>query len=1024
MNVFTYMPVMLVAVLLPAAAGPLHAESAARYEAVFVDGTRIEGDEVSGWGELPGSPRLGDAALFDAKRPLRWLRDRKLKAWSPDERCTYIEFVGGDRLVGRIEGVGAGDGLYVPAHLVIKPATGLHQPISESTGRVRILTGRIQRVVFRPVLRRRLRPGTLYYLDGRKLGFVQLRWHKESVVLLLKDGTWEVKMSEIAEAHLPHIDPWLAYYQELAVLSPACRSRMMRIETTCGLIATSSSLRFGALAYSTAAQRQAMAARLKQSLRQFSNIASKRKVNRLKLDQARAKYHGQLAESEKQTKAARQAYQKAAADMRKHIDGLRKANAAELTKRREKLTRDLRAAEQAMREWLDKAPVEKHGTMIETFDAQQAQLRKSREKSLENERLKLEAREKQGQDELQRFISTGTRELQRQAKELQDKAAEAKRQFEEENARWKSLMAVLESARLRHDSLRGGKAETWSHVVQPVWSLDPLRVPFQRIRMRWSFAPGQVPLCRVRPAATVSPPFLSRYTNRSWAGGLLRSGGQSYAWGFAVHAYSELRFPLPKCASAFRSRIGLDRVVGPGGCARARVYVGSPKNKPAYESPLLIGSKKTVDTGRVRLGLRREDPGQLVLQADPANRGSPPGADPLNIRDKLDWLDPRLELDTTALQEQVRRQAGPLIAASPGWTLRLDGRGVYTWTSHFDENEKPGEQRFWTMLQAGGQPLKVSREMTIGPEDKWLAVHLGLPTGENPKPGAVTLRVGGQGVGARKIPLRQEWRDRPAPLVFPLSQYQGKKVTLELIQPAGGKPLHWQAVSTSSVPPPAYRLVDIMTLVGKGDMKVPHGLGQALQSGRIGKAEKLAALEITELGGNVNFMPSMAGDVPVDALANVLVGRDWVGGETTFIKALATFKNMPSLESLLVTEESGVSDGALAKFKAEMPKLNISRFVKRIPSARQGAHIPVTWRNHCNKDVRILWIDQKGKLNFSVTRFLSAGQVLNRSAFTGVRYEAHYPHKDYTEPKDFILSQPISTFVVTPGAVWEIKPGR
>jgi hypothetical protein len=484
-----------------------------------------------------------------------------------------------------------------------------------------------------------------------------------------------------------------------------------------------------------------------------------------------------------------------------------------------------------------------------------------------------------------------------------------------------------------------------------------------------------------------------------------------------------LRFSLPKFANAFRSRIGLDNVVGPGGCVRARVHVGSPKGKPAYESPLLIGSKKTVDTGRISLKLPPTGPSQLILQADPVDRDAPGGADPLNIRDKLNWLDPRLELDIPGLQEQIGRQIGLLMAASPGWRLPVDRSGGYIWTTYFDEEVKPGGRCFWTMLQAGPKPLSLRKEMTVGPADKWLAVFLGLPSGENPAPDAVTLRVGGQQVPSRKIPLRQTWQERPAPLVYSLQQFKGKKITLELIQPAGGKPLHWQAVNTAEVPPAAYRLVDIMKLVGKEDMKVPYELGSALQSARLGKVEKLAALEVTELGAIVNFMPSVAGDIPLDTLANVLVGREWTGGDKAFMKALATFKKMPSLETLLVTEESGVSDPSLARFKTALPKLNISRFVKRLPSPRQGAHIPVTWRNHCKKEVRILWIDQAGKLSFSITKFLTAGQVLNRSAYTGVRYEAHYPRKDSTEAKDYILSQPVSIYQVAPGKVWDIRPG-
>ena len=37
--------------------------------------------------------------------------------------------------------------------------------------------------------------------------------------------------------------------------------------------------------------------------------------------------------------------------------------------------------------------------------------------------------------------------------------------------------------------------------------------------------------------------------------------------GIGMHAYTEMDFPLPACAVSFESRVGLDRVVGDGGCA-------------------------------------------------------------------------------------------------------------------------------------------------------------------------------------------------------------------------------------------------------------------------------------------------------------------------------------------------------------------------------------------------------------------------------------------------------------------------
>jgi len=822
---------ILLAVLVWAVAAPLQAERPARYEAVFSDGSRVEGDRITGWGEHPGSPRLDDTPLKDAKRPLRWLTDRSLQPWRmPAEGAEVVEFVGGDRIVGRVAGCRPGaetDGIHTPAHLLVVPAPGLPTaPGSAEANTVRVLIDGIRRIVLRRTRRpRAYRPGTLIYRDGGRVDFVAVRPGKDALRLLLSDGSLDVGLANVAEIHFPHVDPWQAYFRELAALSPACGSRLVRIETVGGLVVTGSDLRFRAVPY-------------------------------------RAK--------------------RAAPGPRRHSDA-------------------------------------------------------------------------------------------------------------------------------------------WAHAIQPAWSLDALRVPFARIAMWWSFAPWEVPLGRVRPAGAVCPPLQPWQANRNSAGRPLHSGSRRYAWGFAVHAYSELRFLLPACARAFHSTVGLDRLVGMGGCARARVYVGSVAGKPAYESPLLIGSEKTVDTGRVRLDLAAEGPRRLVLQADPAVRDAPPRADPLNVRDKLDWLDPWLELDRGSLRAQVARHVGPLIAAEKGWTLLPAGRGEHVWTGLLDDTHAHGRGRFLAMLRVERQPMRLRREMTIGPGSTWLVVRLGLETAENPRPDVVALYVNQREVRPRKMPIRQRWQERPTPIVFSLERYKGRKVTLELTQPPGDKPLLWSAVRTSATAPEPYRLVDALALAHLGDSHVPYALAQVLQSTRIGRREKQAVLEIRQLGGVVNYRPcGTAGTA--DGLGNLLVGRDWTGGDKTFVKAFATFRKMPSLRTLLVTRASGVSDGAIARLRTDMPALTVHRFIKRIPSAEGGRGGNVTWRNGCQRDLAILWVDPQGVLTFSSTPRLTPGQELKRHAFAGIRYEAHFLRRDFTRAEDYLFTQPLSTFNAAPDAVWEIKP--
>jgi hypothetical protein len=1000
--------VFFLAVLL-LAAPVARAKSAARYEAVFVDGTRLEGDKVSGWGGHPVAPRLDNTALFDAKRPLRWLRDNNLKPWRSDNRCHgYIEFVGGDRLVGRIEGASEGEGPYVPAHLLVTPTEPPGEPVRGSPARVRVLPGYIERVVFGPYSRRRLQGGTLFYLDGRRQVFVHLRWGKESVVLLLNNGTREVRISDVAEIHLPRIDPWRAYYRELAILNPACRSRMVRFETTGGLIATGSELRFRALPYASEDHRTAALEHLQRVKEHLARLEKGMKEQTGKFDRARAEYSRQSGELEKQRKAARESYTKAQADLQRRIDQQKKKDADLFTEKRGKIDRELKSADADMVKRLAAEKPDKRAAALKAFRRKQAQLRKTRARALQTERARLNA---QRQKERADSVARERQKFKRLETDFQKRSGQLKAQFAKATAEWERHSASINHARSQRATTKGaeGSSKTWHHVIQPVWSLDVLPVPFKSICMRWSFAPEQVPLDRVPPAATVSPPLIPWYTNRNSAGRPLRSGADKYAWGFAVHAYSELHFPLPKFAKAFRSRIGLDRIVGAGGCARARVYVGSTNGKSAYESPLLVGSKKTVDTGRVSLGLPPAGPRHLVLQADPAHDNRPRGADPLNIRDKLDWLDPQLELDPAGLQEQVRLQAGGVLAASPGWKLKLDKRGVYTRTSDLYKPQntprRSGAGRFLTMIRAQGQPLIFSREMTIAPADKWLAVHVSLPTGQSPGPDAVVLRVGERRIKPRKMPIKQFWQDWAAPLLFGLDEYQGKKVTLELTQAIGGKPMHWQAVTISKELPRAYHLERILALAGQSNLQIPQVLGTALHSRRISDRERTALIEIYRHGGIMNFGRHFRGRLQPTEIDNVLVGEDWRGGDKTFM----AFGKAPSLKSLILVKDSGVSSAAVEKLIALRPDLKVTH-LERLRS-NLGASCTFWMYNRSGKEVGIYWVTQDRTLSLRDT-LDNTGNRKKHYSNVGSRFEAHVDGK------------PISKFTVMPGRIWEIRPPK
>lgn len=205
------------------------------------------------------------------------------------------------------------------------------------------------------------------------------------------------------------------------------------------------------------------------------------------------------------------------------------------------------------------------------------------------------------------------------------------------------------------DTLPGGRY--FRHVVRPAWTDQPLVLDHPRVGVMRFFMPHEVPLSAILPERVVRRAVLGGSwrprQGHSVRGGPLRSGGVTFGWGLGVQAHSELYFALPSCARAFRSYVGLDESVGSrGGCVRALVYADKPTGKPLYRSDVLVGSSKVIDTKKVWLkGLR-----QIVLVADAAHEGRPAGADPLDVRDALNWLEPQFELEFKLLRKEVARR--------------------------------------------------------------------------------------------------------------------------------------------------------------------------------------------------------------------------------------------------------------------------------------------------------------------------------------------------------------------------------
>ena len=200
----------------------------------------------------------------------------------------------------------------------------------------------------------------------------------------------------------------------------------------------------------------------------------------------------------------------------------------------------------------------------------------------------------------------------------------------------------------------------WIPGVQTAWCLERLwtRDGLPRIRRVWPA--DSVPVSRFvtaeRRQAVLLPergaPFR---VDRNVQGGPLRSGSHDFGWGLGVHAPSDLVIPLHPCVIGLQTGFGLDSSVGSHGCVRARIHIAPPPStdQPLFEGHVLVGSEHTVETGLLNISPAHTN-SKLVLQADPVSLDPPRGADPLDIRDRANWLDPVLKLDRQQVQRAIQ----------------------------------------------------------------------------------------------------------------------------------------------------------------------------------------------------------------------------------------------------------------------------------------------------------------------------------------------------------------------------------
>ncbi|HEY2250559.1 MAG TPA: NPCBM/NEW2 domain-containing protein, partial [Planctomycetaceae bacterium] len=341
-----------------------------------------------------------------------------------------------------------------------------------------------------------------------------------------------------------------------------------------------------------------------------------------------------------------------------------------------------------------------------------------------------------------------------------------------------------------------GNPDHWYQAVQPFWSTELLWLKHRMIRVRRFFLPHEVPLSAIEPARVVQRSHLAGGWNwqvdRSVHGDPQRSGDLAFGWGLGVQAYSELAFDLPPCARTFRTHYGLDWTAGTGGCVRAAIFAGTATGQLLHRSEHVIGTAKTFDTGPLPVTGAK----QLTLVVDPAQDDRPPGADPFEIRDSFDWLQPVVELDLESLRQEVDRRIESPQWGWAGWTLAgLPNKPCMA--SIAWDHRAPPARGSRVEIAPRDTFLALTRRMEIGQRDRFLVLSVNRLEKET-GPSRIQVRMAGSAVAEFDVPIFNTAVE-PDPLVVPIERFRGSTVDAEIVQisQTPQSRVEWRGIGTS-----------------------------------------------------------------------------------------------------------------------------------------------------------------------------------------------------------------------------------
>ena len=228
----------------------------ARYSARFSNGERFEGDDLTDWHQPEGEPKLNGRRLLDPANPLSWLVNRSLPL--PAHPRQFVETFSGDRIPGTVTSYLHGDESFheqLPPHFIVQPPNPEQSGEPDVDAPYRVAAKWVRRIVWHRRREYEYQPQSIFLRDGGRLTFRVARFSHGYVTLLLDEDTRTVRYAEIAEIHLPERNGWELYLDELTLLAqvptpalpspeappvPTAAGRLMQIEATQGLVATTS----------------------------------------------------------------------------------------------------------------------------------------------------------------------------------------------------------------------------------------------------------------------------------------------------------------------------------------------------------------------------------------------------------------------------------------------------------------------------------------------------------------------------------------------------------------------------------------------------------------------------------------------------------------------------------------------------------------------------------------------------------------------------------------------------------------